>query len=337
MPKVSIVIPVYNAAFFLKNTLECIHNQTFKDFECVIVNDGSTDNSLEIINSYTAIDTRFRCTTIKNSGSGFIPRSLGIKESKSDFIVYMDADDLFDYDSLEKLYLRQIETNADVVLLRTLGCEIESKKEMWRLPLDNFDFNQVLTGPESCNLTIGGWKIPCCGMLFKKYLFEYIPQEKGSLFIFDEILGRYILFYAKNVAFADTNYYYLNNASSITKLLSIRFFERLFIDEELEKFLNQVYGINSETSKVMRITRLKNMINLQSLYFLNKKRFSLDERKKVRDMLKKAYRTQNIHLLKKELTILKQILFFRTYWAFRISSILFVFLKKMQGSHYNFK
>ena len=85
MPKISIVIPVYNAEKFLVETLNSVKNQTFTDFECVIVNDGSTDKSLEIIENYIKNDSRFRVFTVPNNGCANIPRNIAIKKSFGEY------------------------------------------------------------------------------------------------------------------------------------------------------------------------------------------------------------------------------------------------------------
>lgn len=146
MPKISIVIPVYNADKFLVETLDSVINQTFTDFECVIVNDGSTDRSLEIINSYVELDDRFKVFTISNSGCANIPRIIAINNSVGEFIFNLDADDFIELNCLEKMYKRQTQTNADIVLLSLIGYVNNVQGELYRLPMLSFDKNQFLSG-----------------------------------------------------------------------------------------------------------------------------------------------------------------------------------------------
>lgn len=101
MPKISVVIPLYNKGFIISETLESVLAQTFTDFEVVIVNDGSTDNSFEIVSQYT--DNRIRLYNQENKGVSKT-RNAGIEYSKSDLIAFLDADDYWHPNHLEELY-----------------------------------------------------------------------------------------------------------------------------------------------------------------------------------------------------------------------------------------
>lgn len=94
----SVVIPLYNKERSVKNTIESVLNQTFQDFEVIVVNDGSTDNSLEVVKSFN--DERIRIINQKNSGVSSA-RNRGIKEAKYDWIAFLDADDLWKNNHLQ--------------------------------------------------------------------------------------------------------------------------------------------------------------------------------------------------------------------------------------------
>jgi len=91
---ISIIIPVYNSKNHLQLCLNSIINQTLSNIEIICINDGSTDNSLEILNEYKIKDNRIKIIDQKNQGSG-ISRNIGIKNSKGKFIAFMDSDDLY--------------------------------------------------------------------------------------------------------------------------------------------------------------------------------------------------------------------------------------------------
>ncbi|MBC3757451.1 glycosyltransferase family 2 protein [Hyunsoonleella sp. SJ7] len=101
MPFFSVVIPLYNKENYIKDTLLTVLNQTFKDFEVIIVNDGSTDNSVQIVDGFS--DNRIILINQKNQGlSG--ARNTGIKNASADFITFIDADDFWTERHLEQLY-----------------------------------------------------------------------------------------------------------------------------------------------------------------------------------------------------------------------------------------
>ncbi|WP_191859308.1 glycosyltransferase family 2 protein [Hanstruepera ponticola] len=100
MSKFSIVIPLYNKANSIAETLNSVINQTFSDFEIIIVNDGSTDKSLKVVEKFT--DTRIKLLTTKNQGVS-AARNFGIKKAQGNYIAFLDADDFWKKNHLELL------------------------------------------------------------------------------------------------------------------------------------------------------------------------------------------------------------------------------------------
>ena len=100
--KVSIILPVYNMEKYLRRCLDSIINQTFKDFEVIIINDGSSDNSEKICTEYALGDKRIKVITIQNGGLSNA-RNLGIDKSKGEYIIFCDSDDWIEKDAIEIL------------------------------------------------------------------------------------------------------------------------------------------------------------------------------------------------------------------------------------------
>lgn len=96
---ISIVVPVYNASRFLNDTINSILNQTYTNFELLLVNDCSKDNSVEIIKEYK--DKRIKLINNEKNSGAAITRNNGIKEAKGDYICFLDADDLWEKEKLE--------------------------------------------------------------------------------------------------------------------------------------------------------------------------------------------------------------------------------------------
>ena len=113
-PKVSIIVPVYNVEKYLEESLNCIVNQTFEDFEVICVDDGSTDRSLGIIKRYVERDNRFKVICQKNAGGG-AARNNGFLEAKGEYVIFLDSDDLFSPKLLEKAYEEAVNSDADIV------------------------------------------------------------------------------------------------------------------------------------------------------------------------------------------------------------------------------
>lgn len=112
--KVSIIIPVYNVELYLREALDSVINQTLKEIEIIIVNDGSTDNSLEIVKEYETKDHRIIVINQENQGlSG--ARNSGLKIAKGHYIYFMDSDDYIALDTLEICYECALEKQLDFV------------------------------------------------------------------------------------------------------------------------------------------------------------------------------------------------------------------------------
>lgn len=114
---VSVIIPVYNAAAYLPQCLDSICNQTLQNIEIICVDDGSTDNSLEILEIYAEKDSRFQLLQQKNTGAG-TARNTGLNFARGKYLSFLDADDFFELDMLEKAYLQCEKGGVDFCVFR---------------------------------------------------------------------------------------------------------------------------------------------------------------------------------------------------------------------------
>lgn len=114
-PKISIIIPVYNAAVYLEECIDSIINQTFKDCEFIFINDGSTDESLAILEKFSAIDTRIVLLNQENKGVS-VARNNGLALAKGKYIGFVDADDWVEKDMFQTLFDSIENTKSDLVL-----------------------------------------------------------------------------------------------------------------------------------------------------------------------------------------------------------------------------
>lgn len=117
MPKVSIVIPVYNAGRFLPQCLDSLLNQTYKDIEIICVNDGSTDNSLDILEKYSSKYSQIRVFSKENENLGAASaRNMGLENVKGEYVQVLDSDDFFEEDMIEKMLAAATRNDADLVI-----------------------------------------------------------------------------------------------------------------------------------------------------------------------------------------------------------------------------
>jgi glycosyltransferase involved in cell wall biosynthesis len=127
-PKVSIVVPCYNQAQYLDEALQSVLNQTFMDWECIIVNDGSPDNTEEVAHKWVAKDPRFIYVHQENGGVS-AARNLGISKAKSDYILTLDADDKYEATFIEKA-IQILNENKEIGIVSSWGRYFTNEKQL---------------------------------------------------------------------------------------------------------------------------------------------------------------------------------------------------------------
>lgn len=177
--KISIIIPVYNKIKYLPSLLEQIAGQSFSDFECLLIDDGSTDGSGEVCGRFAARDSRFRVIRIPNGGVSHA-RNVGLDAARGEFITFIDSDDAIREDHLENLRRCMTESGADLVISgfekvaedgRILTTVVPRHRGTLRLQdvLPDFAAEQLATGIYGC----------CVSKLFPRALVENIRFDEG--------------------------------------------------------------------------------------------------------------------------------------------------------------
>lgn len=128
-PKVTVIIPVYNAEKYIKLCFDSIINQTFSNFEVIIINDGSTDNSLEICNEYYKSDKRFKIYNFKNQGAAKA-RNAALDLATGEYIFFVDADDWLEKEALSN-HIKEIK-DVDLVIGCSHNCYFKDDKLLYK-------------------------------------------------------------------------------------------------------------------------------------------------------------------------------------------------------------
>ena len=129
MPKISVIIPVYNAEKYIEKCLDSIINQTLKDIEIICIDDCSQDNSLHILKKYSEKDGRIKVLHCDTNGGESKARNIGIDNTVGEYLAFVDNDDYLDLDFYEKLYSKAKETDADIVKGEARVYQINGKIE----------------------------------------------------------------------------------------------------------------------------------------------------------------------------------------------------------------
>lgn len=269
MANLTVIVPIYNREKYLKKCIESILNQTYTDFELLLIDDGSTDNSLEICNHYKALDERVRVITKPNTGLADV-RNIGVENTNTEFLAYVDSDDYIHPEMYETLMKKQQEENADIVMcdymkvdengnqlinpnIPDLKCEVLSKKEA---------LGKLFT-------TDSGKIVICCNKIYRKSLFHNVKFPVGRNHEDESVAHKLLYNSDKMVITNDKFYYYVNTSSSIMRGgFSIRRYEAIdafidkyefiktteFADEFKDKALVALCGITRKVYSQVKVT-----------------------------------------------------------------------------------
>lgn len=222
MDKISIIIPVYNAAKYLKRCIDSIVSQSYENIEIICVNDGSTDNSLNILKEY-ADDKRIVIISKENAGVSSA-RNDAIKASTGDYIAFVDSDDWLEQDAIECLYNAIKEKNVDVVRANYYKEYVDNKQikseelcdlkdKVYRVEDEDFDklvIDRLLNGTLQCYL----WLL----LIKKEYIIDKISFREDIKLMEDTIFYIELLSSVNSIYFMDKPiYHYFCNQDSCTR------------------------------------------------------------------------------------------------------------------------
>ena len=229
MPKVSIIVPVYNVEKYLSKCLDSLVNQTLKDIEIIIVNDGSPDQSQDIIDNYAKRYSKKIRAFQKENGGLSDARNYGLKRAKGEFILFVDSDDYIDVTTCEKLYNKAISDNYDIVLFKYYIVYPSSKKLM--NVLNNYKNKSNISNREYLLSTPSA-----CNKLFKtKFLIDNNFAFPVGIIYEDYASISTLILYNPKIAFVNQAlYYYMQSDISITRRpVYNKKFEDIFIASDI--------------------------------------------------------------------------------------------------------
>ncbi|WP_208558899.1 glycosyltransferase family 2 protein [Marinilactibacillus kalidii] len=263
--KLSVVVPVYNLESYIDQCIDSLLNQTYSDYELILINDGSTDNSLEICNQYAQKDSRIRVVDKKNEGIS-LTRNRGIQEASCEYIFFLDGDDWIHQETLKSYYdiIKQDQT-IDLVFGR-MSMFFDGDDQ---LKPDEFIVENELVYQKDGKSSfmaivdkIGFMRLGVRGLFRRQFLIENDIYFKPNMYSEDVEWMMNCVLHAKNCA-SNVNPYYnyrgrrkgsLVNTPSINKALDVyriyawwvgkaeeekdKIFKQYFFNEIAERYIN---------------------------------------------------------------------------------------------------
>ena len=252
MPAISVIIPVFNAESYISETLESVINQTFKDIEIICVDDGSSDNSLKILEEYKLKDNRIKVISQNNSWV-VVARNNAIKNAEGEYIYPLDSDDIIDSTLLEKEYAAISSGKGDII---TCNVQIFGKES----------YEMYLPKPSKLNMSCHNCLVNAA--LFRKDLFDraggYDPSFSKGLEDYDLWLNLIFNHGAKIYRIPEILFFYRQkNLNESRNEQQIKFYYDNLIRKlhckyremkkykRLRKILNYIYQVKDKKDRII--------------------------------------------------------------------------------------
>lgn len=207
--KVSVVIPVYNTEVYIQDTLDCILRQSLSSIEVIVIDDGSTDNSYQVITSLAKKDPRVKVYRQENKGQSEA-RNFGLKLAQGEFIYFMDSDDLLETGTFQDCYTVCTNNNLDFLffdatVFGSSGDDLNlSYLRCYAIK------NDIYSGPDILKhlLKSGGFRAsPCLNFIRSSYLSSLKLTFHPGIIHEDELFTLLLYIYATRVSFIDRPYF----------------------------------------------------------------------------------------------------------------------------------
>lgn len=294
-PDISVVMPAYNAMNFIADAVNSVLKQSLCNLELIVVDDCSTDDTWNIISRIAEVDSRLKIIKLENnSGSAKYPREVAVNMASADWICWVDADDIIPFDYLEKLLLRQQNTDADIVCSQMIAFQNNINNVRYTLPDISLNNNgdDILPGRVAVMKTIGSWSLNANGFLVRKSLWSgtsLFLNRDANWMDADDVSTREMILSANKVAFSDAVYYYRIHSEAITKKLSVKKFHTLITDECVVRMIDGEFGKKSPQGRIARNQYLHRILSFMRLVVVNKGRLSCDDFSEIIALIKKHF------------------------------------------------
>ncbi len=237
---VSIIVPVYNTGLYLKECLDSLCGQSYRNLEIICINDGSTDNSGDILEKYAVQDPRIVIIErTKPSGSGALPRNLGIKRSKGDYLAFVDSDDYLDARFVETLLTGAKKNDADLVLCSNYRVDEDDRILEVDTELHFEYFNDKLAAFSSSDMPDRIFQISNAAVWHRLFKKEFV--DKNQLYFQENTPSMDDIFFVNATLVAAEKIYIMND-----RLIYYRDGRRGSQTSQIERHYESVYMAFSE-------------------------------------------------------------------------------------------
>ncbi|ABZ78746.1 glycosyl transferase family 2 [Shewanella halifaxensis HAW-EB4] len=299
---VSIITPMYNEEINIKKCYNSLIKQTYKNFEWIIIDDGSSDKSIDIVNDIIrdhSDEFTIKLTSQDNSGI-YLSRKNALKLASYDYVIRLDADDSLSSNALAEA-LGKVNNDFDFISFRS-SLVYNDKKGNRQLKKVDRASNYILssTGLDAFSHCIYGWGWSANGLVKKNtYLSAYNEVDKylkGERVNYaDELVSRFIYLKSKNVCMCDGIYYYHDNPNSLTRSFDVKLCDKLRVALYLNNYISHNFNckkLNYQSTKNL----LRTFRTVYKKYSSWKSLLSPNDKKRWNQTLNEATEQINLNL-----------------------------------------
>ena len=310
--KVSIIIPAYNAEAYIQRTILSAVNQTYTNIEIIVVNDGSTDRTEEIIKSIT--DDRIKLISINNSGVSKA-RNIALNASSGDYVVFLDSDDALTSDAVEYMVNKSMEYNSDICICWQYRLSVGD--EPISISQDDTNKTHLIPKEKTISYAIAGHAISvsCLANIYKRDLIKDIRFIEGKNINEDTYFN--FLCFCKQPSIVVTSckvYNYFCTPNSLSRSsFSDKFLDILFYADKKEEIIRQSFPEHIDKIPTLQIKA--KMALLHNLCKSYNKKYRVYEKDCIQYIIKNR---RLFHSSKKSEIKFIKVLTFRMYWAYKL-------------------
>lgn len=294
--KYTIIMPAYNAALYIEEAIKSVLDQTYQNWELIIVDDGSQDATPVIVDSYASRDNRIIVIHQENSGTAAAARNRALEIASGDYSQMLDADDVISSDMLQKYEDILSKRKLDIVV-PVAECFRDTGEIVWRKEPPDNDYKQEIAGIEAFRLSLD-WILPGWFLVNMKLLkqIKYDPILING----DEFTTRKLFMNASKVGFSECIYRYRENLVSTTKKSSneVRMYECLITDLNIYNYAIE-YNVPRIVENECASKLAASVIHHMSKYHRRKIGYSETEKQKVEEIISTVFNSMSVDIWKK--------------------------------------
>ena len=293
-PKISILMAVFNAAHYLRESIESIRHQTLTDWELIAIDDASTDCSNEILSEYALKDPRIHVVTMSQNGGQGKARNEGLQFATGQYICFVDSDDCLASNALQRI-VEQFEAtpDADSVLFRLVFWYSDGRCEAYPMP-DNYDADGETAFKDSLT-----WKIHGVYAVRVAIHRQYLYDTSSHAYSDDNTTRMHFLA-SRRVVSANADYYYRQHPQSVTHRVDGRRFDYLTANASMKRQLLKL-KVDDALLTLYENERWKNLIDVYQFYYLHHRQLDTGTAKAGWKLIRQTWKSIEVHRLRASL------------------------------------